>query len=217
MWRTKDCCMFMINFVLSNTPLRCPESVLIFIGDSIFTQQMVKEFGFLNAHYLRDWFHLFDIRLVDIFGEKDNTSLRSYLIHMIKADPEGHFQKALSNTRLILRQEQSRYADLEATLEQVACENAEYSKFQIDKMSGSRGLHGSSVSKQNHSSTLCHLTDGKSKDNQYGKEPVTYVKDLFRRQQKLNMKMNELLFDAKLQLSIEREHVMHESESYRKV
>ena len=29
--------------------------------------------------------------------------------------------------------------------------------------------------------------------------------------------MNELIFDAKLQLSIEREHVMYESESWRKV
>ena len=66
---------------------------------------MVKEFGFPNAHYLRDWFHLFDTGLVDIFGEKGNTLLRGDLIKMIKADSEEHFQKALSNARIILRQE----------------------------------------------------------------------------------------------------------------
>ena len=81
-------------------------------------------------------------------------------------------------------------------------------------MAGSRGLHGSSVSEQNHSSTLCHLNDGHSKDNQYCEEPITYVKDLFGRQQKLNTTMNEILFDAKLQMSIEREHLMHDEDSW---
>ena len=65
----KDAYMFMINFVLCNTPLCRPESVLIFTGDGFFTQQMVKDFGFPSAHYLRDWFHLFDTGLVDIKGK----------------------------------------------------------------------------------------------------------------------------------------------------
>jgi len=91
----KDAYMFMINSVLSNTPLCRTESVLIFTGDSFFTQKMVKEFGFPNAHYLRYWFHLFDTQLVDMFGEKGNMLLRGDLIQMIKADSEEHFQKAL--------------------------------------------------------------------------------------------------------------------------
>ena len=136
---------------------------------------------------------------------------------MIKADSEEHFEKAYSNARLILRQQQPRNAELEATLDEFANANAEYSQFAINKMAGSRGLHGSSVSEQNHSSTLCHLNDGHSKDNQYCEEPITYVKDLFGRQQKLNTTMNEILFDAKLQMSIEREHLMHDEDSWRKV
>ena len=68
---------FMIDFVLTNTPLCRADSVLIFTGDDgFFTQEMVKEVGFPNARYSRDWFHLFDSGLVDIFGETGNTLVK---------------------------------------------------------------------------------------------------------------------------------------------
>ena len=63
---------------------------------------MVKEFGFTNARYLRDWYHLFDSGLADIFGETANTLIKGDLVQMIKADSEEHFEKAYSNAQLIL-------------------------------------------------------------------------------------------------------------------
>ena len=48
---------------------------------------------------------------------------------MIKADLEEHFEKAYSNARLILHQQQPRDTELEATLDQFASANAEYSQF----------------------------------------------------------------------------------------
>ena len=87
----------------------------------------------------------------------------------------------------------------------------------IDQMPGSRDLHGSSISEQNHSSCLCYLNDEQSSDNKYCEDPVTYVKDLFGRQLKLDMKMNELLFDAKPQIAIEKEHLQCENPCWRTV
>ena len=213
----KDAYAFMIKFVLANVPLRTACSVLIFSGDGFFTQAMVIQFGFINGRYLRDWFHLFDSGLVDIFGEVPLTLLKGDLVQMIRADSEDHFDKAYSNAQLTLLQQPSRDGDLEAKLHKFASENAEYSQYQIDKMPGSRGLHGSSVSEQNHSSTLCHLNDGRSKDNEYCEAPITYVKDLFGRQQKLISKMNSVLYDAKLQICIERENIQQDVDSWRKI
>ena len=78
---------------------------------------MIKEFGFQKARYLRDWYHLFNSGLSDIFGEMGNTLIKGDLVQMIKADSEEHFEKAYSNAQLILRQQQPRNADLEATLD----------------------------------------------------------------------------------------------------
>ena len=106
----KEAYMFMCNFILTNTPMRPASSVHIVTGDGFFNQTMIEEFGFINAKYLKDWFHLFDSGLVDIFGETGNTLVKGDLVQMIKADSEEHFEKAYSNARLILRQQQPRNA-----------------------------------------------------------------------------------------------------------
>ena len=68
-------------------------------------------------------------------------------------------------------------------LEAFAEEKETYSQFCVDKVKGTHGLHVSSVSEQNHASTLCHLNDNHSKNNKYCEQPITLVKDLFACQQ----------------------------------
>ncbi len=72
----------------------------------------------------------------------------------------------------------------------------EYSQFQLDMMKGSRGLHGSSMSEQNHSSILCTLNDGHTKNNTYCEEPMTLFKDLMECNRVHSICMNKVLADA---------------------
>ena len=105
-----------------------------------------------------------------------------------------------------------RNAQLEDKLEEFTSYNHEYSQYKIDDMARSSGLHGSLVSEQNHSSSLCHLNDGQIPNNKYCEDPATFVKDIFGRQQKLNLKMNKILFDTNTVIIVEREHLKQEGD-----
>ena len=83
---------------------------------------------------------------------------------MINATTAGYFEKALDNARTKLSCMTNRDEELEKNLDVFAGEKKEYAQFCINKMRGSRGLHGSSMSEQNHSSALCHLNDGQVKE-----------------------------------------------------
>ena len=50
---------------------------------------MIEEFGFINAKYLKDWFHLFDTGLKDLFGKETSKLLR------ISPDDQSTFQRLL--------------------------------------------------------------------------------------------------------------------------
>lgn len=102
---------------------------------------------------------------------------------MIKLKSEGHFEAALTNARLKLTLLSRHDLDLETKLEAFAKEKETYSQFCVDKVKGTHGLHVSSVSEQNHASTLCHLNDNHSKNNKYCEQHITLVKDLFACQQ----------------------------------
>ena len=90
-----------------------------------------------------------------------------------------------------------------------------YLQYHIDEMVGSRGLHGSSVSEQNHYSSLCHLNDTKTPDNQYCQEPMTLIKDLFAHQFKLNLKMRKTSFGVETELTIEMQRLREGSNLWR--
>ena len=66
----------------------------------------------------------------------------------------------------------------------------------LNKMQGSRGLHGLSMSEQNHLSALCHLNDCHVKENKYREDAMTLLKDLFLRQKRQATIMNRLLFNG---------------------
>jgi len=162
----KGAYLFLCQFITHHTPMRIPSSVSIVTGDGFFNQEMIGEFGFDQAKYLKDWFHLFDTGLKDTFSDDAYELLKGELIQVIKADSVEYFVKALENARTKLRHQNPRNIKTEDCLETFARENHQYSQYLINEMEGSRGLHGSSVSEQNHSSSLCHLNDGKQPENQ---------------------------------------------------
>ena len=85
---------------------------------------------------------------------------------------------------------------LEKKLKEFANANNEYSQFQIDTMKGSRGLHGSSMSEQNHAGILCNLNVGHTKNNTYSEESMTLFKDLMEQNRLHGIRMNKMLVDA---------------------
>ena len=58
-------------------------------------------------------------------------------------------------------------------LEAFAERKCEYAQLCINTMHGLRGLHGSIMSEQNHSRTLCHLNDGCTQIQKYDEQPTT--------------------------------------------
>ena len=83
---------------------------------------MIGEFGFDQAKYLKDWFHLFDTGLISDDAYK---LLKGELIQMSKADSVEYFIKALENARTKLRHQNPRNVKTEDTLETFASENHE--------------------------------------------------------------------------------------------
>ena len=68
-------------------------------------------------------------------------------------------------------------------LEKFHKEKDGYAQYILDMIPGTRGKHGSSASESNHSSVLVYLNDGDKYINTHCEQPITLVKDLFKRQQ----------------------------------
>ena len=141
-------------FLISNSPGRPSKEVNVVAGDGFYSQIMINRFGFVNAQFLTDWFHLFKTGLTDRFGESGYGVIKAELFQIIKSKSEAYFSTALSNARLMLQRMSRRDLELEKLLEIFAQEKETYAQFCLDKIKGTRGLHSSSMSKQNHSSTL---------------------------------------------------------------
>ena len=184
---------FMCNFSIKNTPGRHPKEVHVFSGDGFFDQAMVHDLGFQNARYLKDWFHLFFTGITDMFGQYGAELLEDELK---RARNLEYFNQAQMNATTKLLQISPRNMLLEKKLEEFVNANHEYSHFQIDTMKDSQGLHGFSISEQNHASILCNLNDGHTKNNTYCEEPMTLFKDLMERKRLHGIQMNKMLADA---------------------
>ena len=106
--------------------------------------------------------------------------------------------------------------ELEKKLEVCAEEKETYAQSCLDKIKGARGLHGSSMSEQNHSIQLNHLNDGHTDKSKYCKQPITFVKDLFARQQCHVLIKNKILFDQETEMfsKIKRLKQAKRSETY---
>jgi hypothetical protein len=134
--------------------------------------------------------------LTDTFGQYGEELLKDELNQMVRARNKEYFIQAKMNATTKLHQISPRNILLEQKFELFANSHHEYSQFQLNMMKGSRGLHGLSMSEQNHSSILCTLNDGHTKNNRYCEEPRTLFKDLMERNRVHSIRMNKVLADA---------------------
>ena len=51
--------LFLVQFFLISTPARLAHKVYSVAGDGFFNQEMIERFGFTNAKFISDYFHLF--------------------------------------------------------------------------------------------------------------------------------------------------------------
>ena len=157
---------------------------------------MVKYFGFVVVNYLMDWFHLFDTGLTDTFGEHGCNLIQGELSQITNSQTEEYFYTDLSNSRILLSNQQQRDMDLEKKMEAFAEHKYEYVQFYINNMHGLRWLHGSSMSRKNHSRTLCRINKDNTKIKKYCEQTINLVKDIFGRQQRRTLIMNKILYDV---------------------
>ena len=88
------------------------------------------------------------------------------------------------------------------SLEKFSQDRKNYADYVLSTKRGTRGYHGSSCSEQYHSSLFIHLNDGYRTGNQYCKDPHTFLKDTFQRQQKHVNKWNSKLFNERIKLEV---------------
>ena len=203
LWEKKKAYAFLVQFLAKNTPKLKLEDVKVISGDGFFDQAMIEEFGYVNARFIADWYHLFDSGLDKMFGKACKKLLDAHLPQLIKAESEAHFEHVLASAFSLLRSQPSPNAQWEHDLQKFADLRSTYAQYCLDAIPGSRGRHGSSPVKQNHSSALCYLNDGVRGENHYCEDPVTLIKDLHGRQWTHVQKWNKILHKQDLQMRVE--------------
>ena len=203
LWEKKKAYAFLVQFLAKNTPKLKLEDVKVVSGDGFFNQAMIEEFGYVNAKFIADWYHLFDSGLDKLFGKACKKLLDGHLPQLIKAESEAHFEHVLASAFTLLKSQPSPNAQWEHDLQQFADLRSTYAQYCLNTIPGSRGRHGSSSVEQNHSSALCFLNDGLRGENNYCEDPVTLIKDLHGRQWNHVQKWNQILHKQDLQMRVE--------------
>ncbi len=190
------------EFLRTNAPGRSFKSVKVVAGDVFFTQDMILEFGFVYATFIYDRWHLLDSGLKGMF-QTSYELLKSHLVSMVHASSESNFERILLSANNLLQAQTSKNIQDKEDLHifQSICGN--YAEYKLNKIPGNRGLHGSAVSEQNHSSVLQYLNDGYKGKNMYYQHPITLIKDLLHRQKYHINKTYEILFGRAKKLEVE--------------
>ena len=125
----EDAYLFMIGFLIKNSPGRPPSVVHAVAGDGFFNQEMTIRFGFVNAKFITDWHHLFATGLSDHFGEHHSDLLHAELHQMIASKSETCFNTSLSNARPKSSQQTRRNLEIEKKLDGFAADKATCAQF----------------------------------------------------------------------------------------
>ena len=186
----------MVQFVLNHNNKRKREHINVVAADGILNQEKVtNNLGLPNAIYMADVFHLLDSILPKRFGVDCYNQISDHIKQMIfsktKDGFDGGFDKAIN----VIRSKEQQHAAHESALYEFADQKDSYASYILCKKKGTRGKHGSSISKTNHASILVHLNDGVKNGNHYYEKPHTLVKDLFIRQEKHIIRWNQQMYD----------------------
>ena len=107
LWEKKKAYAFLVQFLAKNTPKLKLEDVKVVSGDGFFNQAMIEEFGYVNAKFIADWYHLFDSGLDKLFGKACKKLLDGHLPQLIKAESEAHFEHVLASAFTLLKSQPS--------------------------------------------------------------------------------------------------------------
>ncbi|KAL7527953.1 hypothetical protein ACHAWF_002375 [Thalassiosira exigua] len=185
---------FTAYFLKKYSPGRPLESVKEVAGDKFFDEELIHSFGFVNARYVTDRWHLLDSGLRNLFGKYCYELIKAHLKAMIVAPTEGLFEGAAQAARDLLRNQNSRGGDDEHSSEVFIGQKMTYAENELRLIPGNRGLRGSVMSEQNHSSVLVHLNDG-DKDNKLSSHhPISIIRDLLKCQNRQVKRTNALLY-----------------------
>ncbi|KAL7545888.1 hypothetical protein ACHAWF_014596 [Thalassiosira exigua] len=194
---------FSARFLEQYAPGRPLSDVRIVSGDGFFNRKVIRDMGFVNARLISDHWHLVDSGLELLFGKYVYGMLAGHLVRMIRSNSEKEFSETYESAKNLLAVSDFRSGEAEANLIEFADRKETYAYFELAKIPGNRGLRGSSMAEQNHSSVLVHLNDGDKTANFYCGEPDELIRDLMKRQSRHVRLTNIRLHDNGMKLRIE--------------
>ena len=119
------------DFLKDSAPGRPLSEVNVVAGDGFFDQDMIVEFGFVNATFIMDHFHLYissNPGLAQIFGKAGYELLKGYLVNIIQAHSEEDFNSAVVAARQLLQVQTPRNGQIESDLEKFAIKQSYYAQ-----------------------------------------------------------------------------------------
>ena len=189
-----DTYKFIAKFLSESAPGRPLEEVSIVAGDGFFDQETIAEFGFVNARFITDRWHLLDSGLCKMFGDRAYGLLQGHLKRMVEATTEKDFEDILCLAKELLGAQPQRDMQMEKDLEDFASCRHSFADYLIAQIPGNLHRRGSSISESNHSSTIAHLNDGNKQGNNFCEHPIILIRELLTRQRKHSAEMNQILF-----------------------
>lgn len=199
-----DMYSFTANFLKEKAPGRPLSSVNIVSGDGFFDQDMVIAFGFINAIFFTDQWHLLDSGLCKKFGKPGYALLKGHLSNMVKASSEEEFNTNLHGARELVLSQQQVNGQLLADLNDFASLKTTYASYCHAQVPGNRGHHGNGISESNHSSVLVYLNGGEKNGNNFCEHAIVMIRELLNRQQMHVVQTNQLLFGHTTKMNTEK-------------
>ena len=200
---TIDMYGFVCSFIRESCPNLIFEDVKFVSADQFLSQEDIVAFGFTNAHFVMDHWHLREKGLKDRFGSTGEELLKGHLHKMLSSFTEEEFDSIVNSARGLLMAQVPRDGALESKFETFVQLKEHYAPFHIHSIPGHRGRRGSVFSEINHMSTLTYLNDGDRSSNKYCEHPITLIRDLLHRQQRHTRQKNQKLFGWKQSMEIE--------------
>jgi hypothetical protein len=93
---------------------------------------MIVKFGFINAKYVSDRWHLLESGLLKQFGKSCHDSLRSHLLRMIMVTSNQIFEETLQSGRALLLVQPIKNDEWFSSLDKFATNRETYAQYCLD-------------------------------------------------------------------------------------
>ena len=174
-----DAYKFLVDSAFEMCPGRLKDDVLVVSGDGFFNQDTLKKWGFFQAKFIADYWHLFDSGLKNRFGsERLYRVLEHNLRGIANARKQEDAYAAFIACREQLRNMNRIGGRAEDALMNFYEERGTYAIYMTNRIPGNRGRRGSSAAEQNHASVVS-LLFGDKETKDYMEHVHVMIRDLF--------------------------------------